>query len=64
MIEALRSGHIRQAGPDVLAIEPLLASYILTTMASASPGWRSKLMPGRNRLISPAWLGRRNPASS
>jgi phosphoglycerate dehydrogenase-like enzyme len=51
MIEALRSGHIRQAGPDVLAIEPLLASSILTTMASASPGWCSNLVSGRNCLI-------------
>jgi D-3-phosphoglycerate dehydrogenase len=32
MIEALRSGHIRHAGLDVFAIEPLPAGHILTTL--------------------------------
>jgi D-3-phosphoglycerate dehydrogenase len=32
MIEALRSGHIRHAGLDVFAVEPLPAGHILTTL--------------------------------
>jgi D-3-phosphoglycerate dehydrogenase len=32
MIEALRSGHIRHAGLDVFAVEPLPAGHVLTTL--------------------------------
>ena len=32
MIEALRSGHIRHAGLDVFALEPLPAGHVLTTL--------------------------------
>jgi phosphoglycerate dehydrogenase-like enzyme len=45
MIEALRSGHIRHAGLDVFAIEPLPAGHILTTLndvtLSAHSGFRT-----------------------
>jgi D-3-phosphoglycerate dehydrogenase len=36
MIEALRSGHIRHAGLDVFAIEPLPADHILTTLENVT----------------------------
>ncbi|MBO0736743.1 MAG: 3-phosphoglycerate dehydrogenase [Alphaproteobacteria bacterium] len=36
MIEALRSGHIRHAGLDVFAIEPLPAGHILTTLENVT----------------------------
>ena len=32
MIEALRSGHIRHAGLDVFAVEPMPAGHVLTTL--------------------------------
>jgi D-3-phosphoglycerate dehydrogenase len=32
MVEALRSGHIRHAGLDVYAVEPLPAGHVLTTL--------------------------------
>jgi D-3-phosphoglycerate dehydrogenase len=36
MIEALRSGHIRHAGLDVFAIEPMPAGHILTTLGNVT----------------------------
>ena len=36
MIEALRSGHIRHAGLDVFAIEPMPAGHILTTLENVT----------------------------
>jgi D-3-phosphoglycerate dehydrogenase len=36
MIEALRSGHIRHAGLDVFAIEPLPAGHVLTTLENVT----------------------------
>ena len=36
MIEALRAGHIRHAGLDVFAIEPLPAGHILTTLENVT----------------------------
>jgi D-3-phosphoglycerate dehydrogenase / 2-oxoglutarate reductase len=45
MVEALRSGHIRHAGLDVFAIEPLPAGHILTMLdnvtLSAHSGFRT-----------------------
>jgi D-3-phosphoglycerate dehydrogenase len=32
MVEALRSGHVRHAGLDVYAVEPLPAGHVLTTL--------------------------------
>jgi D-3-phosphoglycerate dehydrogenase / 2-oxoglutarate reductase len=37
MIEALRSGHIRHAGLDVFALEPLPADHVLTTLENVNP---------------------------
>ena len=36
MIEALRSGHIRHAGLDVFATEPLPAGHVLTTLENVT----------------------------
>jgi D-3-phosphoglycerate dehydrogenase len=36
MIEALRSGHIRHAGLDVFAVEPLPAGHVLTTLENVT----------------------------
>ena len=36
MIEALRSGHIRHAGLDVFAVEPLPARHVLTTLENVT----------------------------
>lgn len=36
MIEALRSGHIRHAGLDVFALEPLPAGHVLTTLENVT----------------------------
>ena len=36
MIEALRSGHIRHAGLDVFAIEPMPADHVLTTLENVT----------------------------
>jgi hypothetical protein len=36
MIEALRSGHIRHAGLDVFAREPLPAGHVLTTLENVT----------------------------
>jgi D-3-phosphoglycerate dehydrogenase len=36
MVEALRSGHIRHAGLDVYAVEPLPASHVLTTLENVT----------------------------
>jgi D-3-phosphoglycerate dehydrogenase / 2-oxoglutarate reductase len=36
MIDALRSGHIRHAGLDVFAIEPMPAGHILTTLENVT----------------------------
>jgi D-3-phosphoglycerate dehydrogenase / 2-oxoglutarate reductase len=36
MIEALRSGHIRHAGLDVFALEPLPAGQVLTTLENVT----------------------------
>ena len=36
MIEALRSGHIRHAGLDVFAVEPMPAGHILTTLENVT----------------------------
>jgi D-3-phosphoglycerate dehydrogenase len=36
MVEALRSGHIRHAGLDVFAIEPLPAKHVLTTLGNVT----------------------------
>jgi D-3-phosphoglycerate dehydrogenase / 2-oxoglutarate reductase len=36
MIEALRSGHIRHAGLDVYAIEPMPAGHVLTTLENVT----------------------------
>jgi D-3-phosphoglycerate dehydrogenase len=36
MIEALRSGHIRHAGLDVFAIEPMPAGHVLTTLETVT----------------------------
>ena len=36
MIEALRSGHIRHAGLDVFAMEPMPAGHILTTLGNVT----------------------------
>ena len=36
MIDALRSGHIRHAGLDVYAVEPLPAGHVLTTLPNVT----------------------------
>jgi D-3-phosphoglycerate dehydrogenase len=36
MVEALRSGHIRHAGLDVYAVEPLPAGHVLTTLENVT----------------------------
>jgi phosphoglycerate dehydrogenase-like enzyme len=36
MVEALRSGHIRHAGLDVFAVEPLPAGHVLTTLENVT----------------------------
>ena len=36
MVEALRSGHIRYAGLDVYAVEPLPAGHVLTTLENVT----------------------------
>jgi len=36
MIEALRSGHIRHAGLDVFAVEPMPVGHILTTLENVT----------------------------
>ena len=36
MIEALRSGHIRHAGLDVFAVEPMPAGHVLTTLENVT----------------------------
>ena len=36
MIDALRSGHIRHAGLDVFALEPLPAGHVLTTLENVT----------------------------
>ena len=36
MIEALRSGHIRHAGLDVFALEPVPAGHVLTTLENVT----------------------------
>ncbi len=36
MVEALRSGHIRHAGLDVYATEPLPAGHVLTTLENVT----------------------------
>jgi D-3-phosphoglycerate dehydrogenase len=36
MVEALRKGHIRHAGLDVFAIEPLPAGHVLTTLENVT----------------------------
>jgi D-3-phosphoglycerate dehydrogenase / 2-oxoglutarate reductase len=36
MIEALRSGHIRHAGLDVFAVEPMPAGRVLTTLENVT----------------------------
>ena len=36
MIEALRAGHIRHAGLDVFALEPLPAGHVLTTLENVT----------------------------
>jgi D-3-phosphoglycerate dehydrogenase len=36
MIEALRSGHIRHAGLDVYALEPMPAGHVLTTLENVT----------------------------
>jgi len=36
MIEALRSGHIRHAGLDVFAVEPMSAGHVLTTLENVT----------------------------
>ncbi len=45
MVDALRSGHLRHAGLDVFAIEPLPAGHVLTTLPnvtlSAHSGFRT-----------------------
>ena len=36
MIEALRSGHIRHAGLDVYAAEPIPVGHVLTTLENVT----------------------------
>jgi D-3-phosphoglycerate dehydrogenase len=36
MIKALHSGHIRHAGLDVFAIEPMPAGHVLTTLENVT----------------------------
>ena len=36
MIEALRAGHIRHAGLDVFALEPLPPGHVLTTLENVT----------------------------
>ena len=57
MVEALRSGHLRHAGLDVFAIEPLPPGHVLTTLPnvtlSAHSGFRTP--EANERLIAEAF---------
>ena len=52
MVDALRAGHLRHAGLDVFAVEPLPAGHVLTTLPnvtlSAHSGFRT---PEANRRL-------------
>ena len=58
MVEALRSGHLRHAGLDVFAIEPLPPGHVLTTLPnvtlSAHSGFRTP--EANERLIEEAFV--------
>ena len=58
MVEALRSGHLRHAGLDVFAVEPLPPGHVLTTLPnvtlSAHSGFRTP--EANERLIAEAFV--------
>jgi D-3-phosphoglycerate dehydrogenase len=58
MVDALRSGHLRHAGLDVFAVEPLPAGHVLTTLPdvtlSAHSGFRTP--EANERLIEEAFV--------
>jgi D-isomer specific 2-hydroxyacid dehydrogenase-like protein len=50
MIEALRSGHIRHAGLDVFALEPLPAGHVLTTLENVTLSAHSAFRNSQPRI--------------
>ena len=58
MIDALRSGHLRHAGLDVFAVEPLPAGHVLTTLPNVTLSAHSAFRtPEANENLIDAALG-------
>ena len=58
MVEALRSGHLRHAGLDVFAVEPLPPGHVLTTLPNATLSAHSafRTPEANERLIAEAFV--------
>ena len=57
MVEALRSGHLRHAGLDVFAVEPMPAGHVLTTLPNVTLSAHSafRTPEANERLIGSAF---------
>ena len=57
MVDALRSGHLRHAGLDVFAVEPLPAGHVLTTLSNVTLSAHSafRTPEANERLIAEAF---------
>ncbi len=66
MVEALRSGHLRHAGLDVYAVEPLPAGHVLTTLPNVTLSAHSafRTPEANERLVEAAFAHLRRLAAA